>query len=250
MQDDTQHNHSTMAASTPLWKDLLIPVSIIIAGIFIGAGLYFGGGQSGAQAVVDTQPVAAKPVDNTGKVAPVTDADHVRGDLNAPIKIVEYSDADCPFCARFHDTMQEIVAEQDGIAWVYRHFPLEQLHPLAPTVAVASECVAELGGKEAFWSFTDDYIETRGSGDRTEHEVLILDLVAQVGVSEAAFTECMDSQRMQATVQEDLNNAVETGGRGTPWSIIIGPSGKTYPLNGALPKAAILQLIETARAEA
>jgi len=55
---------------------------------------------------------------------------------------------------------------------------------------------------------------------------------------------------MQADVQADIDNAIATGGRGTPWSILIGPSGKTYPINGALPTAAIEQLIQVARDEA
>jgi len=96
----------------------------------------------------------------TNLYTPVTEADHIRGAVNAPIKIVEYSDFDCAFCARFHQTMKAIVAKYPGdeVAWVYRHFPLEQLHPNAATVALASECVADLGGDEAFWTFADTYL--------------------------------------------------------------------------------------------
>jgi protein-disulfide isomerase len=141
------------------------------------------------------------------------------------------------------------VAADSDVLWVYRHFPLEQLHPLADTVAVASECVAEIGGEDAFWVFMDGYIDIRGSGDRTPHETLIPQFVAAAGVEQASFTECFESTEAAAKVQADLDDAIETGGRGTPWSIVVGPNGKTYPLSGALPKAAIEQVIETARAE-
>jgi protein-disulfide isomerase len=90
-----------------------------------------------------------------------TDEDHARGAANAPVTIIEYSDLDCPFCQRLHPTLLTIMQEYEGeVAWVYRHLPLEQLHPNAPLLAEASECVAELGGNEAFWKFVDGYFSS------------------------------------------------------------------------------------------
>lgn len=94
---------------------------------------------------------------NTDAVAPVTDADWARGASDAAITIVEYSDVDCPFCGRHHATLEQIVAQNDDVQWVYRHFPLDQLHPEARYVSEVSECVGELEGNEAFWNFTDAY---------------------------------------------------------------------------------------------
>ena len=63
------------------------------------------------------------------KMKPVSDGDHILGDKNASVKIVEFSDTECPFCKRFHTTMQQVVKDNNGqVAWVYRHFPLDQLH--------------------------------------------------------------------------------------------------------------------------
>jgi protein-disulfide isomerase len=100
----------------------------------------------------------ATEIDN---LAPVTEADHIKGNLDAEVIVVEFSDFDCPFCTRFHATMNAIVAKYppNEVAWVYRHFPLESLHPNAKAVSVASECVAKLGGNEAFWKFTDGYLK-------------------------------------------------------------------------------------------
>lgn len=254
MQEETQTQ--TTPVSTPvqsqsmLLKDLLIPISIVVAGIIVGAGLYLGGVATGGSAPVAVVP--EKEVDNTSKINPVTATEHIKGNPNALIKIVEFSDYDCPFCSRHHEVMNAIAKKYSGddVAWVYRHFPLEQLHPNAPAVALASECVAELGGNDAFWKFTDAYFAARGSGDKTAHEELIPKLVTGAGVGQQAFTDCFESGRNAAAVQEDIDDAVETGGRGTPWSIIIGPTGKTYPVNGALPQQAIEQLIEVARQEA
>ena len=137
----------------------------------------------------------------------------------------------------------------DDVAWVFRQFPLEQLHPQAPMVALASECVADIAGNDVFWKFADLYFEARGAGDRTADADLVTKYVDELGIDKATFTECVDSGRLEAAVQEDENDAVETGGRGTPWSIVVGPSGKTYPVNGALPQQSIEQIIELAKNE-
>jgi protein-disulfide isomerase len=95
----------------------------------------------------------------------VNDQDHLRGEKNAKITVVEYSDFDCPFCSRFHTTMQQVLDEYDGqVNWVYRDFPLPQLHPNAPKLAEAAECIANQNGEEAFWKFADAYYTTKGEG--------------------------------------------------------------------------------------
>lgn len=252
MQPETKIETAEVVAvkENTLIKDLMIPISIVIAGAFIGAGLYFGGVP--AKNVNNNQPVAAgTETDKTNKINPVEKNEHLKGNPDAPIKIVEYSDFDCPFCSRFHDVMKAVVEKNSAdVAWVYRQFPLEQLHPNAPAVALASECVASLGGNDAFWNFTDAYFAARGAGDKTAHNELIPKLVLGAGVQPAAFTKCFDEKSLVSEVQKDMDDAVETGGRGTPWSIIIGPSGKTYPINGALPQQTIEQLIEIAKKEA
>lgn len=226
-------------------RELATPIAIVIAGLFIGAGLYFGGSPS--TPAVAPVPVAEQPADNTGKIDPVTADDHVRGNPDAAIKVVEFSDFDCPFCSRFHDAMKTVVEKYDDVAWVYRQFPLEQLHPQAPTVALTSECVAELGGNDAFWKFADEYLAARGAGDRTGSIELANKVASKIGVNAQKLTACVESGELAAAVQSDMNDATETGGRGTPWSIIIAPSGKTYAINGALPQQTIEQLIEVAR---
>lgn len=229
-------------------KDLLIPFSIIIAGAAIGLGLYFSAGSAAPAGVaVKNAPEAAPAADTSDKIDPVTDADWIKGNVNAPVKIVEYSDFECPFCKRNHETINTIMEKYgDNVAWVYRQFPLEQLHKKAMPVAIASECVGELGGDKAFWVFTDRYFEETLTNDRTNIDTLIPKLVAESGVNAAKFNECYESERTKPSVEKDVADAVETGGRGTPWSILIGPDGKTYPINGAQPITAIEAAIEAA----
>jgi protein-disulfide isomerase len=93
------------------------------------------------------------------RIPKVSAADHVRGSRSAQVFLIEYSDFQCSFCARFHPTAKQLVDEYQNVAWVYRHFPLDAIHPLARPTAEASECVAELGGNDAFWEFTDAIFE-------------------------------------------------------------------------------------------
>jgi protein-disulfide isomerase len=91
-------------------------------------------------------------------ISEVTEKDHIRGNQDASVKVVEYSDFGCPYCGQFHQTMKQVTDNYDSseVAWVYRHFPIPQLHPQAPRIARASECVADQGGDDAFWTFADE----------------------------------------------------------------------------------------------
>lgn len=229
-------------------NSLGIPVAIVIAGAFIAGALYFGGGASGNVAATTPQPQAAIDESATlDEMRAISADDHVRGDQNAPVKIVEYSDFECPFCKRFHFTMQEIVKEYDGkVAWVYRQFPLDQLHSKARKEAVASECAAKLGGNEAFWKFADRFFDVTPSNDQTDIATVLPQIAKEIGLDTAAFNTCLASGTYDAHIEEDVQNAVASGGQGTPWSIVIAPSGKRYPLSGAQPIENVRALIETA----
>jgi len=85
-----------------------------------------------------------------------SESDHIIGSPTAPIVLVEYSDFQCPFCQMIHPSLQQLVSESNGkIAWVYRHFPLYQIHPQATPAANAAECIAEQLGNDGFWKFAN-----------------------------------------------------------------------------------------------
>lgn len=232
---------------------IFLGLALIAAAIFLTSSNPSGPVASAGDQRDDTAENAGQPDSaSTDAVNPVTEADHIKGDIDAPIKIVEYSDFECPFCQRFHNTMNQIMdtyGASGEVAWVFRQFPVEQLHSKAPTVALASECAAELGGDEAFWQFADRYFEVSPSNNQTDIETVIPQLVNEIGLDETAFQSCMDSGELMAEVQADFDNAAATGGRGTPWSILIAPNGETFPINGAQPPSAVEQLIDVARSE-
>ena len=179
---------------------------------------------------------------------PVSDArDHIRGNPAAPVTLIEYSDFECPFCKRFHPTVKRLVDESNGqLKWVYRHFPLDEIHSKARKEAAASECAAELGGNDAFWKFADRFYELTPANNRTDVDAVLPRIAREIGLDKARFASCLESGRHDRRVAEDLQDATASGGRGTPWSIIVSKSGKTYPLSGAQPYAAVRQLVELA----
>ena len=228
-------------------NNLAIPVSIVIAGAFIALGVYLSG-SNGNTAQVPTPGQPQEVVDTTDQVRKVTKDDHIKGNPKAEVTIVEYSDFECPFCKRHHDTMNKIVSERDDVRLVFRQFPLDSLHPKnARKAAVASECVNKLGGNDAFWKFIDEYFRTTPTNDRWNIDDELDRLVKFAGVDKKVFDTCYTSGEFDKHVQDDVDNAIATGGRGTPWNVIITKSGKTMPLNGAQSESTINQLIDIAK---
>jgi protein-disulfide isomerase len=105
---------------------------------------------------IDTSNLATSTLAAAEKVLPVSATDHIQGSPEAKMTIIEFSDLECPYCATFHVTMERIIAEHGAsgeVAWVYRHFPLESIHPQARPLAHSAECVNELAGPNAFWEY-------------------------------------------------------------------------------------------------
>lgn len=236
---------------------LNVPTAIIIAGVIVAAAiLMVGSGGGGARlAQDDTQDGVGgreQAADTDINIAPVTEDDHIRGEISAPVKIVEFSDLECPFCARFHSTMQRIIEEYEGeVAWIYRHFPLDSLHSKARIEAAASELAAELGGNDAFWAYIDRLFEVTPSNDRLSLSELA-QIAEDIGLPREPFEELVaeDDRRggkFADKIEAHYQDAIASGGSGTPYSVIITASGKTFPLSGAQPyenvKAAIGQAL-------
>lgn len=223
-------------------KENLLPLSILVAGLLIAGAIIF-------TRVKVEKPQAQRPSSeeiNYDALRPVTDDDWIRGDINAPVKVIEFSDFECPFCKMFHQTMIEIMKEYKGkVAWIYRHFPLDVLHKKARKEAEAAECVGYLGGDSAFWLFADKIFEVTPSNDGLDHN-LLPDLAFQAGVDKENFKRCLNEGRYAKNVEEDANEALKIGIRGTPTSIVIAPNGKKFLIQGARPYSQVKDVIEEA----
>ncbi len=226
-------------------QSLAIPIAIIVAAILI-SGAFFFAGRGGTQAPVANNPTNSG--DSTAEnVVPVSADDHILGNPDADVIVIEYSDIECPFCKQFHVTMQQIMNEfgNDGsVAWVYRHFPITQLHQNAPRLAEASECVAELSGNTAFWAFIDEVFAVAPVNTFFPMDQLTA-TAEKVGVDAGAFNQCLDSGRHQETVQKEFSDAVSSGGQGTPHNIVVTKQGQVIPLPGSQPYGTVKNVIET-----
>jgi len=234
-----------------------VPAAIVFAGVIVALAILYsnGGGFGGKQQASTTQqpaataPTATAPT-GTGAIQyrPISDSDHIRGDKNAPVKIIEYSDLQCPYCQLFHPTMTQIYSQYQGqIAWVYRHFPLTSIHPHAELEAEASECANELGGNDAFWKFVDRVFTTEPQGQGLD-QAGVTDVATYIGLDKQKFTDCVTSGKYAQKVQLDEQDAISAGGQGTPYSVVISKSGKISTINGALPLASVQATIQQALA--
>lgn len=176
-----------------------------------------------------------------GKLVKVSSADHIRGNADAKVVIVEYSDFECPFCSNFHETAKQAFEKYNGdVAWVYRHFPLDQIHPKAREVAEASECVANLGGKEAFWKFADEVFAN-------EENIADLSGVAtKIGVNSFAFESCLESGEFKDLVQAQYEAGINAGVTGTPGNFLVNKKGEVWFVPGAVPLIQLESMIDEA----
>ena len=180
-------------------------------------------------------------------VPPPSKDDHVYGNSTAPITLIEYSDFECPYCKRFHDTAKQLVDRSDGkVDLVYRHFPLDFHNPGAEKEAEASECVAELGGNGAFWKFADAiYTRTHSNGKGFPLENLA-PLAVELGLDKDAFQKCLDSGRMAARVRHDLDTGTKAGVQGTPGNILRNNrNGEVVAVQGAQPYERLSEAVQT-----
>lgn len=231
-----------------------VPVAIIAAGIIVALAIFYGGAEKRQQAAKVNAPVAGQPAAGAPEqkeiaVKPISDADHVLGNAAAAdVIVVEYSDLECPFCKRFHDTMHQAVTAYNGkVAWAYRHFPLDQLHSKARKEAEATECADELGGNEKFWAYTDRLIAVTPSNNGLDLAELPK-IAAYVGLDKAKFSACLDSGKYAAAIQTSVQDAMAAGAQGTPYSVVITRSGKKSVIPGALPLEQVKGIIDAALA--
>ena len=185
---------------------------------------------------------AAAAKDEAGIIPVVNELDHVRGDADASITIIEYSDFECPYCSSFHETMLQVMDAYDGdINWVYRHFPLS-FHANAIPAAEASECAAE---QDLFWEYADELVINKSNLNETTY----LSIASDLGMNISDFQSCLDSDRHLTTVNDQYQGGIAAGVTGTPGSFVIDQEGGATPIKGALPFETIQSLLDQLIAE-
>jgi protein-disulfide isomerase len=211
--------------------------AILIAGVLIAGAILL----KSNKPPVTNALVANNAINTTFQGRPVSSSDHIIGNLNAKIVIVEYSDLECPYCKVFHATMHKVVENNNGnIAWVYRHSPIAQLHPKSFHESEATECAFEQGGNDAFWKYIDRLFEVTPSNNGLD--VAELPKIAEyVGLNVTSFNDCLASGKFTNKIQADIDDGVKAGVNGTPSSFILQKGKVIDTIPGAQPYESVMQ---------
>ena len=216
-------------------------VSILIAGVLIAGAVIFTNTRQSAPAAAVVAGAQAPTAATNVRVPSAQD--HIVGSPTAPLVLIEYSDFQCPYCNVVHPTLKRIVEESNGqIAWVYRHLPLESIHPSAKPAAIASECVAEQLGNDGFWKFADIIFADQSKMNTAYFEQVAL----QLGAQKTSYKSCIASASIAKKVDADSAEAQQNGGQGTPYTVLYDKKGQVG-VSGALPYDAFTSVIKSFR---
>lgn len=216
---------------------------------------------SGTETTTATNKGTATATTGTGNVAgdsdtaptgsvdvkPVSDTEYIRGNADAAVTIIEYSDLECPYCKNFHNTMYEVMETYpNDVRWIFRHYPLS-FHANAQKEAEAAECVAEQGGAQAYWDFIDTIFDRTTANGTGFPLTGLAPLAGELGLNESEVQECIDSGKYEEKVQTDLAEGSAAGVSGTPTSFVLDSEGKVIEtIPGALSFAQVDQIISSA----
>ncbi|KZL22701.1 DsbA family protein [Pseudovibrio sp. Ad37] len=167
----------------------------------------------------------------------------IYGNVDARFTIVEYSDLECPYCKKFHETPKKVVEASNGnVNWQYKHLPLDFHNPAAKQQAVAAECVREQKGNKGFWVFVDEVFKRSGSNGQGVSD--LPKLINEVGADIDQLQTCMRGGRATQIVERDVQRANDLNIRSTPSSFVVdNTTGISVPLSGAQPYEAVVAII-------
>lgn len=218
-------------------RNYALPITIVVAGLII-AGAVFWAGKSGTATPANTS--------NPQGVRPYTPGqDHIMGNPDAPVKVVEYYDLECPHCKVFNTTMHQIMdyyGASGKVAWVSRPFPLASIHSKAPKEAEAAECAADQGGDEAHFKYVDAIFEITPSSNGLDLAQLPV-IAGQIGLNVDTFNACLSSGKYTKKVADSYEEAIKAGGQGTPYTLIMVGTDSVV-LNGAQPYSSMRAAID------
>lgn len=169
---------------------------------------------------------------------------HIYGSKDAQFTLVEFSDLECPYCKRFHDTPKQMADKSEGrINWEWQHYPLAFHNPVAEVAAHASECVGEIAGNKAFWAFTGEWFaRTQLNGQGVED---VERLVQEVGAPVDAYRQCMESGKYQTLIEGQVKKGTNMGVTGTPATVVVdNMTGNKLLVKGAQSTQVLLQTMQ------
>jgi protein-disulfide isomerase len=235
---ETHHKKSDKVtiSKITLWQTVsaLLGILLILSVFTGGFGTKIFSENSNAPNI-EAQPREAQPSAPSTDMKSLIDDDAIEGDANAPVTIVEWSDYECPFCARFYsqtlDQIRTNYVDTGKVKLVFRDFPLS-FHKQAQKAAEAAECAGEQG---KYYEMHDKLFEEGVSGGVSSFKQYAVD----IGLDTSKFDECLDSGAMASEVAKDMQDGQAAGIRGTPGFIINGQA-----VSGAQPFENFKKIIE------
>ena len=148
--------------------------------------------------------------------APITPADHHRGRIDAPLQLIVYGDYECPYTRRALIQIRTVRADLgDNLVFVFRNFPLIEIHPHAIHAARAAEAAEEQG---KFWEMHDMLFEHQ----RALTDGALLDYARQLGLDETRFSRDRESESVLTKIETDVDSGESSGVQGTPALFVNG----------------------------
>src|SRR3989344_238781 len=147
----------------------------------------------------------------------ISDSDIKIGPTDAKVKIVEFSDFQCPFCKAFHPSIKKVIEEyREEVLYVYKHLPLS-FHSQAENAALASECANE---QNKFLAYADKLFEEQDNWGKSEGTQNFKTYASQIKLNTLQFNQCLDSKKYQEKINKDIKEAANFGVSGTPGTFI------------------------------
>ncbi|MEK6926224.1 MAG: DsbA family protein [Nanoarchaeota archaeon] len=215
-----------------LWQvGTFLFAALFVVSLFTGG---FSGGNGSPTGAVIANPVNPEaPTPSQVKVE-IESNDPVLGKKDAGITIVEFSDFQCPFCERaasgaMTDLKNTDYFKNGDVNLIYKHFPLNSIHPFAQKAAEASECANRQG---KFWEYHDKLFTNQQALDVTS----LKSYAQALGLNTVDFNKCLDGGEAAAEISKETTQATNAGGRGTPYFVVINNKDKsTQVVSGAVP---------------
>jgi len=176
------------------------------------------------------------------------DDDPVKGNTNAPVTVVEFSDFQCPFCSKFFKQtlplLEKNYIDTGKIKLVYRDLPIDSLHPNARLAHIASECADEQG---KFWEYHDVLFQKQSEWQRMnsiDFQSTLTQYAADLGLQSESFMACLESEEIADEVNKDFLEAAKYGATGTPTFFIGNEKDGFIKITGAQPYAVFQNAID------
>jgi len=222
-------------------SSLVVPIAIVVGVLIVAGAFYYKSQNPQAGKPTSTTPTelgqllpVAEGTDLT-KFRPVDTTDKILGSASAPIKLVVYTDLECPACKYFHEQLKLIEPKYittGRVAVIYRDFPLDSIHSKSRNEFLAAECVNEIGGNDKFWQFIDKIFEVTPSNNGLDPAVLT-QTAKDLGINSQSFAACVKANKYASQIQKSVDEATALGAQGTPFFIVV-TQDQTIPVFGGI----------------